>query len=692
MADDFRRITIRSLKDTLTGAYSLTDYGKDIRTIERALKSVLPEEAFYHKVKDINYDDPTFHQIGKLKEDFYVKKSYSAVAQQVIDQALEKMVYKDSADPKYWATRTRTLSNEENATLKSLEELKQKNDEESEPARFRRGTLLKILGLLTAVVDIGRRILSSVLNMASQQLRDSVEAHNLGLSREEYRNYRRIETTHGMKEGTFTEAIAGEQQKYGNITSLDEKSLEYIALIMGNKVSEMATMGLGAINPEAIVEAIVNRANELANAGYNSIGQYVGEAQARRELYSYLLKYSPQIADIFATMQEEQHNINSIFREQLDTYAKFKSSASEQRGTTQAGEGVLVTLGQEWGVFQRLLGDIKHALAVSVAPVLTKILRRLNNMRVGMSESEKLKLNIQNRDANEKAIKETEASIAYLETKAGGDVTNLSKSEKAYYDTLVQYKKDLEAENKKKAIDDITRTPNELKVEQERRLKENAKFLSTLIRSGEADLDDPRYKGYYQFSNDEIMRVISAQGDSKYGEKALAKFKETYITKRMKELRKTTKGVPESVLRQTAENDSVKAFARTYYKFFYPTLLELQAEDIISQSYNDQTYDIDRARERWGANFENLSSELPDEALGTHKLYSVDVKDGTTTVHKLILDLNDNGVDKGDFEVASWTGNDRGGAQGSQTSMTYDKQHGVSINALATTPSQIQNK
>ena len=172
-----------------------------------------------------------------------------------------------------------------------------------------------------------------------------------------------------MKEGIIAEALAGEQQKYGNITSLDEKSLEYIALIMGDKVANMATMGLGASNPEAIVGAIIDRANELANAGYNSIGQYVGEQQARRELYSYLMKYSPQIADIFATMQEEQHNINSIFRNQVDTFEKFKNSMGMPRGVTQAGEGVLVTLGQEWNVFKQTLDDIKYALAVSIGMI-----------------------------------------------------------------------------------------------------------------------------------------------------------------------------------------------------------------------------------------------------------------------------------------------------------------------------------
>lgn len=685
MADDYKRITIRSLKDTSSGEYSIADYDRDMKAVERALKSALPKDAFYHKEKDINYNDPTFHQIGKLKEDFYIKGSYATVAQQAVDEVISKLTYKGTDDVKYWATRTRPLTDKENSIIKEMEAVsRNKNSEENESSRFRKSSLLKVIALLTSVVDITRRILSSVVSMASQQVKDTIEAHNLGVSREQLRNYRRVETAHGMKEGTIAEALAGEQQKYGNVTSLDEKSLEYIALIMGDKVAEMATMGLGASNPEAIVEAILDRANELANAGYNSIGQYVGEQQARRELYSYLLKYSPQIADIFATMQEEQHNINSIFRNQVDTFEKFKNSMGMPRGVTQAGEGVLVTLGQEWNVFKQVLDDIKYALAVSIAPYLTRILRRLNNMRIGMSESEKLRLNVENRNANDKALKETEASIKFLENKSGGDVSKLSKSERAYYDTLVQYRKDLIKENEKTEIDNIVRTANETKAEQERRLKDNAKFLKTILASGEVDLDDPRYKSYYQFSNAEIMRVIESQGTGAYGAGGLEEFKKDYIPRRIAELRKSKPGVPESALRSQAENDSVKAFARRYYRFFYPKLLDLQAEGVIADSYNDQIYDIDRAREKWGANFENLPSALPESALGTHKLYSVDVNENGVIVHKLVLDINDsNGVDYGDKEIASWTGNDRGGAKGSQTWMTWDKEKGITVTANA---------
>ena len=689
MADEFKRITVRSLKDVnASGAYSIADYDKDMRAIERALKSALPTDAFYHKAKDINYNDPTFHQIGKLKEDFYIKEGYTNVAQQAIDQALGKMVFSGGTDPKYWATRTRPLTDKENDLIKELEKInKEKNAEkETETTRFNRGTMLKILGAITGLADIVRRILSSVLNIATQQVKETTEAHNLGISREQMRTYGRLETAHNLKEGTISGALADIQNKFGNITSLDEKSLEALAVVMGGKIEEMATMGLGSSNPEAVLGAILDTFNERANAGMNSVGQYVGEQQARRELYSYLLKVSPQIADIFATMQEEQHNINSLYRNQADTFAEWKNTIGRQRNTTQAGEGVLFTLGEEWGMFKTVLDEIKHALAVSIAPTLTRILRRLNNTRIGMSTSEKLQLDIENRNSNEKALKETEASIAFALEKAGGSTKNMSLTEKAYYETLVKYKKDLEEENKKtEGVGNAVRTANELKAEQEKRIRSYYKEISSNVMFAETQDEAIQALKGEKFSNAEIMRVIDAQGTSEYGKKALDRYTKEYVALRAQEIQTQYKGMSTKEAKQKAEAEAVQAFAKLNYSFFYPKLLGLRSDEVISNSYNDQTYDIDRLREKYGANLEGLKDILPKEALGTHRLYSVDVmQDNGVIEHRIVLDVNDSsGVDKGDKVLETWTGNDRGGATGSQSTITYDREKGITVNSYA---------
>ena len=212
-----------------------------------------------------------------------------------------------------------------------------------------------------------------------------------------------------------------------------------------------------------------------------------------------------------------------------------------------------------------------------------------------------------------------------------------------------------------------------------------------MLLSGEVDLDDPNYAEAYSFSSDEIMKVVRAQGTGNYGDQALAKFKESYTQRIANQWRSQGKAFSKRELDKYIEDTYRQQFARSNFRYFYPKLLNLQAENLINASYNDQVYDIDRAREVWGANFEGLAGALPTSAYGTHKLYSVDVNENGVIVHKLILDLNDNGVDKGDYTIASWTGNDRGGARGTQTELTYDKDKGVSVQSMATAGS-VQNQ
>lgn len=454
MADDvYKRLTVRSLKDKASGAYSVDTYDRDMKAIERALKSALPKDAFYHmKPKEINYtggNPLANNQIGKLREDFYVKEQYAQVAHDALSRAVSKMLFDNYNinSSKYSLTKARNLTNDESQLVKELAEMNKNNKEnkEGEGARFTKSTLLKILGAITAVADIARRILSSVLNFATQSVQDTITAHNLGTTYEAVRQYRHVETKHGLKEGTITGALADIQNKFGNITTLDEKSLEALAVVMGGKIEEMAKMGVGASNPKKILESIIDTFNEKANAGVNSIGQYVGEQQARRELYSYLLKISPQMADIFATMQEEQHNINSLFRNQADTFAEWKNIPSGRGfGNDPAHNNVVVELGEQWNIVKETIEQVRDAIAVTLAPALMRILRRIADSRVGMTQSEKEERNRENKQANTDFINSAKATMALMQ----GNWDNLSPEQQARYWALEDAVRQAEIANK----------------------------------------------------------------------------------------------------------------------------------------------------------------------------------------------------------------------------------------------------
>lgn len=485
MADipEYVKFTFTSKKDPSTGAFPIADYNKDIRNIvNNAVKSALPSDAFYY------VGDKNISKQGKMSVDVYVHKDEATAVSKASRYLVGKMDYIDdtgaSIGSKYTVTRARGLPADvaqslyhiETAPARKEEERKQREEEKEQKKeeqedkkakdasmRVLHGAILKVIAVLAGIADITRRILSSVIGFSTQAVQDSRLAHNLGLSYDQVRAYRNTEIAHSMKEGTITGAIADVQNKFGNITSLDEKSLEALAVVMGNQIEDMAKMGIGASNPEAIVGAIVDAFNAKANAGYNSVGQYVGEQQARRELYSYLNKISPQIADIFATMQEEQHNINSLFRGQADTFAQWKSLLPTSRGMPTSMEyNVTATLGQEWGVIKSILEQLKQSVANSIAPTLLTVLRTISNFRIGYSETENRKLNETNKEANTKALNQTNQTISLMEN-AG----ELSEADTYYLSALRDYKAELEKANKgtkKGHIYYAVRTPEELRV------------------------------------------------------------------------------------------------------------------------------------------------------------------------------------------------------------------------------------
>ena len=455
---DYVRFTVYSKKDPSTKGYDIPSYEKDIKNIvNNAVKSALPKDAF------LQIGDKSLSKSGRASWDIYVHNDNRGVVSKSLAQVQEELRFKGSSAEKYHITKARPVDEEQTKLLRNIEQ-SLGNKTEPEYQRSNRGIMLKLLALVTTAVDITRRILSAVLNFSTQTVKDMTTAHNYGMSYEAIRSYHKLEKAHGMKEGTITEAVSDIQNKFGNITSLDEKALEALAVVMGGKIEEMATMGLGASNPEAVLGSILDAFNEKANAGYNSVGQYVGEQQARRELYSYLLKISPQIADIFATMQEEQHNINSIFRGKFETFDEWKDTVNTEPrgGHVPSEQNITFTLGQEWNEVKKTIDDIKEHFILSFAPAILTLLRGLKDTRIGLSETQNRALNKENREANNKEIKRVDAMIEKY-----GDPKYLSETDRNYVEALKEYRQELVDANKgdiKGNIHPATRTSEEIRV------------------------------------------------------------------------------------------------------------------------------------------------------------------------------------------------------------------------------------
>ena len=252
---------------------------------------------------------------------------------------------------------------------------------------------------------------------------------------------------------------------------------------MGGGIKDMATMGLAVSDPDKLAGAIVDAFNEKANAGYNSIGQYVGEQQARRELYAYLQRIFPKLADVFASMQNTKH-VASIYRGVTD-YQSWKEAIDGNRGDyPQAYFNVEVTTGQLENKVESILSQIKKGIMLELNPTIASALRRIANSRIGLSASENLALNRENAKANEKYLAGLKATSASME---GKDLTVDEKAFKKELDEeIALVEKTLQSFYKeKKDIGDLTRTLDEIRISASRRIDTIPEVAGT-VRMNEA--------------------------------------------------------------------------------------------------------------------------------------------------------------------------------------------------------------
>lgn len=485
---EYRRYTVISKQDPATGQFDIPDYKHDIRhLVEQAVKSALPEGAYY------KVSDREILPSGRTKVDVYVHPEHSGVVGESLAQDVERLTFKGSTEEKYSLSRERKVSEKEARQISKEEEASTRDKEKTDSLKSLKKNYMVAVGILATLTDITRRILTSVLNFANQTVKDSVEAHNQGVSYDAMRSYRHIEKQHGLAEGTISSGIATVNKSFANKTYLDEKTLSDLAVVMGAEGAQaMVNVAMNQQNPEKALGMIIDAFMKRAEQGKSSTGEYVGNMGARRELYSYLLKLSPEWAAIFATMQEELHNVNSVYRDQADTYEKWKNLLPTERGLTSIYEkGGLYTLGQEWDKFQETLVQIKELIDKNIAPNLTKMLRWANNLRIGMSESENRQLNIKNRGANLAELVKVNSQIAELE-----DKEHLNMEEKAFLLTLKDYKEQLEKANKGDLKGNVALavvTPNEL--------------LSDAQLHYAAGMEEAALKGI-DVTPDEIYRVI----------------------------------------------------------------------------------------------------------------------------------------------------------------------------------------
>ena len=347
---------------------------------------------------------------------------------------------------------------------KEKDKEEQKRNKQKSPIKIF-SLLTKILGVLTIGFDIVRRILSLVTEQGKMAVRTSTIAHNLGTNYQQARQIESAERVSGLETGTITGAMSDIQSMFGNITNIDEGALETLALIMGSKIEDLVQSGIGGSNPEVLVGEIIDAWNERASTGYNSVGEYVGEAQARRELYSLLNKVSPHLANIFALMQEQRADEASLYKNlasgKFSDWVNGLSNVNRYPVNT-IGEGLLKEVSQYANNVNDLIEQLKHGIAITFAEPAIAVLRSISNIRWGMTGKNNLDLDIKNLESNNAWKEHAQAMLESLPSERGSMSANdwlLVKTQRKYYNKQIENVEKQEEQRKKgKHVQDVSKT------------------------------------------------------------------------------------------------------------------------------------------------------------------------------------------------------------------------------------------
>ena len=290
-------------------------------------------------------------------------------------------------------------SDDVQANQKEKDEERQKGKEAREDKSNKRKMLhwlTIVVSFLAGIADITRRILTASLARASEIKKEQVEAKSLGISYTNTREYKAQETAMGMKEGTFTSAIASLQSAFGDVTHLDDNALGELAKVLKGDVVEAINNGLGRNDPEKLMKTILNAYYERGQSGVNSIGQRVGKFQAERELSTALEKAGlNDIANILRNMFYT--NDTGIYKGRISNGDSFTDYMGLATAYTMGYDTVdnkhFAELGQVVDSVKSKFQSLKDSLNKLVLDSIGGLIQKIDNWDIGKSAEEKLQDN-----------------------------------------------------------------------------------------------------------------------------------------------------------------------------------------------------------------------------------------------------------------------------------------------------------
>lgn len=270
------------------------------------------------------------------------------------------------------------------------QELKEAEQAEKDKVASRKQTLGrigKIVALITGLVDITRRILTSVLNFGSEYSKTATKAGTLNIGAQDIRNLNYLDKAMGLEAGTNVQMQEDIRKAFGNTANINTEALKWLSMVMGNEAGDLVRSGIGGDNPAYFAERIIDAFFKRQQEGVDQYGNKVGQDKARRSLVTLLESVSPAIARTFERMVEEQ--ATGLHAGEITSYRQFQNFYTPSQGSTDALDWErLSKFGKEVDLLKAEFSNLVTLLKVKVADALTGFITNINKLNIGKNVEE----------------------------------------------------------------------------------------------------------------------------------------------------------------------------------------------------------------------------------------------------------------------------------------------------------------
>lgn len=300
------------------------------------------------------------------------------------------------------------------------------------------GTLGKIVGLGIMLVNIARRILTSVMSFGSDYNKTATKAGTLNTGAQDLRNLNYLDRALGLDAGTQVQGQEDLRSKFGNTANLDTQALKWLAMVMGDKVGQMVQSGIGGENPAYLMEQIIDDFFKRQQEGKDQYGNYVGQDKARRSLVTLLESVSPSIARTFERMVEEQ--TTGLHAGEVTSYRQLQNIYNPMSGNLSSLDWEKIKLlGEEADEVRAKFTELANIIKGNVLEALGGFISKLNNLKIGERADESLDKDLSDEDY---LVSRYEA-VKAQQSEAKAKLDSFAKSQGfASYEQMVSANKD----------------------------------------------------------------------------------------------------------------------------------------------------------------------------------------------------------------------------------------------------------